>query len=75
MYKIETLDGLVSEIIFCSCMVKIIRSTPPATPVAPISSLLNALVNVSYLPPPAKAPSLNFCQILQKQFQSNNLIL
>ncbi len=57
MYRTEILDCCISEIIFCSCIVKIIRSTPPATPVAPRSSLLNALVNVSYLPPPAKAPS------------------
>ena len=60
MYRTETLGCSILEIMFCSSIIKIILSTPPATPVAPISSLLNALVNVSYLPPPAKAPSLEF---------------
>ena len=37
-----------------------IRSTPPATPVAPMSSLPNALVSESYRPPPASAPNVEF---------------
>jgi hypothetical protein len=41
-------------------MVSIILSTPPATPIAPMSSLPNALVRVSYLPPPANAPKVEF---------------
>ena len=59
-YRTETLECSTSERIFCSCIVKIILSTPPATPVAPRSSRSKALVRVSYLPPPAKAPSLEF---------------
>ena len=40
-------------------MVRIILSTPPAIPVAPISSRPNALVSASYLPPPASAPNFD----------------
>src|SRR5215210_3585555 len=51
-----------------------IRSTPPATPVAPISFLPNASVSLLYLPPPTNAQNHLLGQMLQKPPQNNSQV-
>ena len=55
-YKIETRFFCSVNDDFWFSNANIIRSTPPATPVAPRSSLPKTDGRLSYLPPPTKAP-------------------